>query len=76
MAPLAFAAFAVGELFFTRIYAVAVAAFMAFEKGGDLLVVNSTFSLAPRLATCVIAILISSPLLDIEKWTWWYPWAA
>ena len=70
MAPLAFAAFAVGELFWTRIHAILVAAFMAFEKGTGLFVVNTTFSFV-RLATCAVAILASSPL-DIATWAYWY----
>jgi O-antigen/teichoic acid export membrane protein len=70
MAPLAFAAFAAGELFFTRLHVLAVACFMAFERGGDLLVVNSGFSLM-RLAACGAAIAFSNRL-DIGLWAEWY----
>jgi O-antigen/teichoic acid export membrane protein len=70
MAPLPFAAFAVGELFFTRLLACSVACFMAFERGGDLFVVNSFFSLT-RLGTCAAAILLSYPL-TLEIWAEWY----
>jgi O-antigen/teichoic acid export membrane protein len=70
MAPLPYAAFALGELFFTRLFASAIGCFMAFERGGDLFVVNSLFSLT-RLATCVAAILLSHPL-TLEVWAEWY----
>jgi O-antigen/teichoic acid export membrane protein len=70
MAPLAFAIFALGELFFARLYVVAVSCFMAYERGGDLFLINSCFSLV-RLATCGAAILWSSPL-TIESWAEWY----
>ncbi|HEX4114234.1 MAG TPA: oligosaccharide flippase family protein [Stellaceae bacterium] len=70
MAPLPFAAFALGELFFTRLLACSVGCFMAFERGGDLFAVNSFFSLM-RLATCVAAILLSHPL-TLEIWAQWY----
>jgi O-antigen/teichoic acid export membrane protein len=70
MTPLAFAIFALGELFFARLYAIAVAAFMAFERGGDLFVINSGFSLI-RLAACGAAIFMVRPL-TIESWAEWY----
>jgi O-antigen/teichoic acid export membrane protein len=70
MAPLPFAAFALGELFFTRLLACSVACFMSFERGGDLFVVNACFSLA-RLAACVAAILLSHPL-TLDIWAEWY----
>lgn len=70
MAVLPFAAFAVGELFFTRLFAGVIGCFMAFERGGDLLVVNALFSLT-RLAACVGAILLSRPL-TLEIWSEWY----
>jgi O-antigen/teichoic acid export membrane protein len=70
MAAFAFAMFALGELFFVRLYTLAVAAFMAFERGGGLFAINAGFSLI-RLGTCVVAIAVSSPL-DIELWAEWY----
>src|ERR1700733_3307037 len=70
MALLPFAAFAIAELFFSRLNALGVAGFMAFEDGRGLLVLNAGFS-AIRLATCVIAILMSSHL-DVEIWALWY----
>jgi O-antigen/teichoic acid export membrane protein len=70
MALLPFTAFAAGELFFARLHVLAVSCFMAFERGGDLLVVNAGFSLM-RVATCGIAIVLSSPL-DIDVWAAWY----
>lgn len=70
MAPLAFAAFAVGELFFVRLHVLAVSCFMAFERGGDLMVLNAGFSLL-RLVASGAAIAFSSPL-DIAMWAHWY----
>jgi O-antigen/teichoic acid export membrane protein len=70
MEVLPFAAFALGELVLVRFNAVAVAGFMAFERGRDLLIVNSIVSLI-RLGACGIAILLSSPL-DIGEWAAWY----
>lgn len=70
MAALAFTAFAVGELFFTRLHILAVSCFMAFERGGDLMVLNAGFSLI-RLATCGAAIAMCTSL-DIAQWAEWY----
>ncbi|MGH7073244.1 MAG: oligosaccharide flippase family protein [Stellaceae bacterium] len=70
MAVLPFLAFAFGELVLVRINATLVAAFMAFERGRNLLLVNSVVSLG-RLGACGIAILVSSPL-DIGRWAVWY----
>ncbi len=70
MAVLPFAAFAVGELLFSRLLAVSVASFMSFERGRDLFVVNSFFSLT-RLAVCVAAILLSRSL-SLAIWAEWY----
>jgi O-antigen/teichoic acid export membrane protein len=70
MAVLPFAAFAIGELFFGRLLAVSVSCFMSFERGTDLLVINSFFS-GMRIATCVAAILVSRPL-SLEIWAVWY----
>jgi O-antigen/teichoic acid export membrane protein len=70
MAALPFAAFAFGELVLQRINATLIAAFMAFERGRDLLLVNSLVSVV-RLAACGVAILVSSPL-DVDRWAAWY----
>lgn len=70
MAPLVFIAFALGELFFTRLHILAVSCFLAFERGGDLMVLNAGFSVM-RLAACGAAIAFSSPL-DIALWAEWY----
>jgi O-antigen/teichoic acid export membrane protein len=69
MPPLAFAGFALAELLFVRLHVLAVCCFMAFERGGDLMVVNAGFSLL-RLATCAAAILAAAPL-DIDVWAAW-----
>lgn len=69
MAPLAFVAFAASELLFVRLHGLVVCCFMAFERGVDLVVVNSAFGLL-RLASCAAAIIVSAPL-DIDAWAAW-----
>ncbi|HEY5209774.1 MAG TPA: polysaccharide biosynthesis C-terminal domain-containing protein [Stellaceae bacterium] len=70
MATWAFVAFALGELLFARLHVVAVAAFMAFERGNDLFVLNAGFGML-RVAACVAAIGLSHPL-TVEIWAQWY----
>ncbi|MGH6981604.1 MAG: oligosaccharide flippase family protein, partial [Stellaceae bacterium] len=70
MAPLALAAFALGDLLFGRLHVLATCCFMAFERGGDLLLINAAFSLI-RLLACGGAIAFADPI-GIGAWSEWF----